>query len=540
MSPNPPEKTTGPEKQVDQHHPGDKVPEGVQIKSTEDNRRHQQIERRQGLESFKITGVNVDTGKKQQSFSLLDGDKEYKDHRPLREHRPNGDDKSAPENLDIALFAQQEVARFEKSMVLNSGSWGSSPEMQQSQQNFEQQATTPGTDLSIAIQEYRDGLVQNAEQQATTGQSGNRDAQNKKDDYDENAHSDVKGIQNSIKVIPGALIRGANPGGCNDDTHTWTPESVMKGLIALKQAGVKTDISFETEKDDDNSIKGKIAVEKACCAMLGMNFINLAMDHGGPTYDQVNTFLTTVQKSMEDPSKGAVYCHCREGRDRTGYMVAEARVALQGVDPATAAKEDAFEGYNKYKQELYPFLQTPNIDFADLNSQLGPGKQTELQVEQQIQHTISEGKLSTQQTDQNIQTQVGQQKELKDDGEHDQEAEVAKKIEHKLGDGSQISGDSLDAQIQKSIEKALQSVEPMQSQMREKIFQQQIEGLVHKHLEKLQEQPVPVGTQLQYEQAMVDQLDQRIMQQPDPTMRGQEAAARAKLQQDTQQQQSLE
>lgn len=188
-------------------------------------------------------------------------------------------------------------------------------------------------------------------------ESRKRDAQSPNDHYDENANQYFPGIQNSFQVIPGLLYRGANPGGCNDATHPWTPESEMQGLQTLKGKGITTVVDFEAADPKDPTIAAKIATEKADCAALGMNFVAIPMSHEGPTQAQKDQFIKTIEDTQN--AGGEVYCHCREGRDRTGYMIAYARQVLpgQGWTAQQARAEDERDGYNAYKQQLYPKLQ---------------------------------------------------------------------------------------------------------------------------------------------------------------------------------------
>jgi protein tyrosine phosphatase (PTP) superfamily phosphohydrolase (DUF442 family) len=189
--------------------------------------------------------------------------------------------------------------------------------------------------------------------------SREKNLQSPKDNYNENANQYFAGIQNSFEVIPGVLYRGANPGGCNDESHPWTPESIMNGLHTLKNSGITTVVDFEIATDADPTIAAKIALEKADCAALGINFVSMPMDHQGPSPDQMTEFKNIVQEAQKDG--GEVYGHCREGRDRTGYMVGAIRQQLQGWTVAQARAEDESHGYNAYKQQRYPELLIPDL-----------------------------------------------------------------------------------------------------------------------------------------------------------------------------------
>ena len=53
---------------------------------------------------------------------------------------------------------------------------------------------------------------------------------------------------------------------------------------------------------------------------------------------------------------GGKSAHCREGRDRTGYMMAYAEKRLEGLTPQQAFAEEEAHGYNPYKQQKYLVL----------------------------------------------------------------------------------------------------------------------------------------------------------------------------------------
>lgn len=181
------------------------------------------------------------------------------------------------------------------------------------------------------------------------------DKQNPHDHYNEDSTRNqyFKGIQNSREVIPGTLYRGANPGGSDDAKAPWSPESLMQGLQTLKDKGITTVVDFESGSGDP-FVAAKINAERAGCAALGINFVSIPMSHDGPTQAQETQFEDIVKQAKQNG--GEVYCHCREGRDRTGFMVGLIRENLNGWSVAQAKAEDVADGYNAYKQKLYPAL----------------------------------------------------------------------------------------------------------------------------------------------------------------------------------------
>src|SRR5262245_46594446 len=73
------------------------------------------------------------------------------------------------------------------------------------------------------------------------------------------------------------------------------------------------------------------------------------------TRDQVAAFLAVVT----DPSRRPVLVHCREGRDRTGALVAAYRIAIEGWPRERAIAEmngfGAFPLYDQPRQYLRTF-----------------------------------------------------------------------------------------------------------------------------------------------------------------------------------------
>ena len=113
----------------------------------------------------------------------------------------------------------------------------------------------------------------------------------------------VKGIDNFAQVNS-FLFRGAQP---SDGAYA-----------GLKQMGINVVVNLRNEKDE-------IAREKKAVEAAGMQFVSLPWSgRGEPTHDEVITFLNL----MHNPQGKKVFVHCREGRDRTGTMVALYRLTF--------------------------------------------------------------------------------------------------------------------------------------------------------------------------------------------------------------------
>jgi tyrosine-protein phosphatase SIW14 len=105
--------------------------------------------------------------------------------------------------------------------------------------------------------------------------------------------------------VSAMLYRGAQPSSA--------------GYEELKKFGITTVVNFRDEKDE-------IAKERSAVEALGMKYISIPWRGSDiPNNAQVNSFL---QLMSSDP-KQKIFVHCKEGRDRTGVMVAAYRMAFE-------------------------------------------------------------------------------------------------------------------------------------------------------------------------------------------------------------------
>ena len=108
------------------------------------------------------------------------------------------------------------------------------------------------------------------------------------------------GLEN-FGVVDDHLFRGAQPG----------PE----GIRTLKAFGVTTIV--------DLTLPDKVGeAEKAEAERQGLNYVNIPMDSlAPPAPEQATAILTTISNAP-----GKVFLHCRQGKDRTGTIVACYRI----------------------------------------------------------------------------------------------------------------------------------------------------------------------------------------------------------------------
>jgi len=130
--------------------------------------------------------------------------------------------------------------------------------------------------------------------------------------------------------VSAILYRGAQPSSA--------------GYEELKNFGITTVVNFRDEKDE-------IAKERAAVEALGMKYISIPWRGSEmPNNAQVSSFLQLVSS---DP-KQKIFVHCKEGRDRTGVMVAAYRMAFENWTVDKAIQEMYAYHYHHF---MLPQLQ---------------------------------------------------------------------------------------------------------------------------------------------------------------------------------------
>lgn len=105
-----------------------------------------------------------------------------------------------------------------------------------------------------------------------------------------------------FQKVDNHVYRGAQP----------TPE----GFQDLAKLGVKTVVDLR--ESGDRSLAEKKAVEAA-----GMHYVNVPMKG---MHRPADTDMRKVLDLLEDTSTGPVFVHCRQGKDRTGDVIACYRI----------------------------------------------------------------------------------------------------------------------------------------------------------------------------------------------------------------------
>lgn len=119
-------------------------------------------------------------------------------------------------------------------------------------------------------------------------------------------------------------------------------------IEALRSLGVKTIVSFRDEEK-------VIAWEREVTRRHKISFVSIPLNwKRTPTEEEARRFFEVVSR----PERRPVFVHCREGRDRTGAMVAVFRIVLRGVSVEEATQEARRLGFRKAAFPLKRFIWT--------------------------------------------------------------------------------------------------------------------------------------------------------------------------------------
>jgi len=138
----------------------------------------------------------------------------------------------------------------------------------------------------------------------------------------------LPGLANLGRVAPG-VYRGAQPEAA--------------GYATLKKMGIMTVINLRT------SMSERAAVEEA-----GMRSIEVPVEM---SRDGLRAKVDMVVALMADPANQPLFVHCRQGRDRTGIVVAAYRMKIEGWPLSEAEAEMKAFGFNNVWVNFRQFIR---------------------------------------------------------------------------------------------------------------------------------------------------------------------------------------
>lgn len=139
----------------------------------------------------------------------------------------------------------------------------------------------------------------------------------------------IPGVSNGGRVNP-RLYRGGQPS--------------EEGLARLAQLGVGTVVNLRHESS-------LVERERRLVEARGMRYVSIPLDGATtPSDEKVAKFLELLAREPNE----RVFVHCRRGAERTGVMVAAARIAFDGWESERALAEmNAFS----FRGFFYPHLK---------------------------------------------------------------------------------------------------------------------------------------------------------------------------------------
>jgi protein tyrosine/serine phosphatase len=106
----------------------------------------------------------------------------------------------------------------------------------------------------------------------------------------------------------------------------------------LKESGVKTVINLEDDKD-------AVEQERKWCYELGIIFISIPMSEiKKPDMNELWTITVLGIKRVIKP----ILIHCKHGHERTGIVIAEYRMKVEGWSKWKAIREALKEGFSPF------------------------------------------------------------------------------------------------------------------------------------------------------------------------------------------------
>lgn len=141
---------------------------------------------------------------------------------------------------------------------------------------------------------------------------------------------EVPGVDNFHRVNE-TLYRGAQP-----SAEGWT---------SLKKLGIRTVVDLRRETEHSTADERR-AVEAA-----GMRYVNAPMNGWDtPTADQMAKLLPLLE------GDGPVFVHCKQGRDRTGSVIAAYRIARERWTNEAAMAEARACGLHWFENGMKRFI----------------------------------------------------------------------------------------------------------------------------------------------------------------------------------------
>ncbi len=144
----------------------------------------------------------------------------------------------------------------------------------------------------------------------------------------------------NLHRVSAVLYRGAQP--------------EAEGIAELEAMGVRTIVNLRLAHSDRDEI------EEAGLTTDDIGYEHIRMEAWDADEDEIVEFL----KIAADPARQPVFVHCKYGADRTGFMVAIYRVAVEGWTKEDASKElrEGGFGFHEIWEGIPEFLRELDVE----------------------------------------------------------------------------------------------------------------------------------------------------------------------------------
>lgn len=138
----------------------------------------------------------------------------------------------------------------------------------------------------------------------------------------------LPGLSHVGRVAPG-IFRGAQP--------------EPNGYATLANMGVRSVINLRSRNEEKEAVEAR-----------GMRSFWVPLNAYGDVDPEI---IRKAVALMADPANRPVYVHCRQGRDRTGVVVAVYRMEIDGWSPEEAEEEMQAYGFHDIWFQLKNFVR---------------------------------------------------------------------------------------------------------------------------------------------------------------------------------------
>jgi tyrosine-protein phosphatase SIW14 len=142
-------------------------------------------------------------------------------------------------------------------------------------------------------------------------------------------------------------------------------QPTAEGWLSLSHLGVKTVIDLR--RDGEHSVKA----EQQAVEAAGMHYVNIPLKGiVAPPDEKIQKALALLEASPEQP----VFVHCKQGRDRTGTVIACYRIAYDGWQNQAALREAKSYGMHRMEVGMKRYILGFSAPIQNAVAEAAPSK----------------------------------------------------------------------------------------------------------------------------------------------------------------------